>query len=153
LTVRSRIGARQAWPTGQRHQAGWPEVAMAVAGVAARLRVRSHSLAILGCNLAREFVELTLRLPQNGQDAFVRTVGATGACQEWSGPRGHRHQTAFFDHRMTCRGVSPRFLVRFHRAATLGCVVARQFVIETFLLLQKGHPFICFALWTLRLHS
>ena len=152
-TVRLLTGARQAWPREQRHQAGWLEVAIAVAGVAPRLRVGFHSRAILGNSLASEFVTLTLRLPQKGQDAFVRTVGATSAYHEWSGPRGHLHQTVFFDHRMTCREVSRLFLVPSHRAATRGCVVARQFVIDTRLLVQKGQRFICFALWTLRLHS
>src|SRR6185312_2673913 len=105
-TVRLLTGARQAWPREQRHQAGWLEVAIAVAGVAPRLRVGFHSRAILGNSLASEFVTLTLRLPQKGQDAFVRTVGATSAYHEWSGPRGHLHQTVFFDHRMTCRGMA-----------------------------------------------
>src|SRR6185312_6096375 len=109
--VRLLIGARQAWPRGQRHHAGWLDVAITAAGVAARLRVGFHSHAILGNSLASEFVTLTLRLPQKGQDAFVRTVGATSACHEWSGPRGHLHQTVFFDHRMTCREVSRLFLV------------------------------------------
>jgi hypothetical protein len=78
--VRSRTLARHSWPSGQRHQAGWSEVAPTVAGVAERLRVRCHSRAIFGYRLAREFVTLTLRLRQKGHDAFVRTVGATRAC-------------------------------------------------------------------------
>ena len=95
---------------------------MAITSVAVVLRLRSrfHSRAILGNSWASEFVTPTLRFPQKGQDAFVRTVWATVACQEWSGPRGHRHQTDVFDHRMTCLGVSRRFLARFHRAATRG---------------------------------
>ena len=103
-------------------------------------------------NRSISWMDLGRRL-QYGHPLSLNVRLATVACHSWSGSSGHCHQTFFPDVRATLSGVMPPFLVGCHSVATSGKSEAKEFVTETLLPSQKGHPFPAVRSWTFPRHS
>ena len=122
-TARPEITASHSWsgPFAHFHQAFRSEPATTSHGVRLPFLVGCHSRATRRLQVASALVRET-RLPaQKGQPPPERRVRCSGlACQSWSGPRSHFHQSFWSDPRETCSGRRAPFRVGWNSRTRRG---------------------------------
>lgn len=100
-----------------------------------------HCLAISGLKVARQLDKTTFLPQQHGHPRFpfflVLSLGL--ASHSWSEASPHFHQNFFIDPENISYGVNFPFLVGCHCDTRQGYLVAKQFEISIFLLVQYGH--------------